>query len=165
MKLRGAVAKRGGAVDDRGARGVAHGDGGGAVLSSRGRFGDDNGHGLTDVADAVGRERVPDGVSERRAVAAPNSAAALGDQRRDRADAARQEVAPREHVAYAVDRARRRAVDPEHVGVSVRRAHERGVRLPRRVQVVGEPPVPAQQPQILPPLDRGPDPEARHGPI
>src|SRR2546430_9868616 len=99
---------------------------------------------------------------QRRPVAAPDSTAALGDQRRDRADAVGDEVASGENAEDARDRRRALDVDRDHVGVRVRRAHERGVGLARRIAVFGVAAPPGQQPEILTALDRRTDAEAGH---
>ena len=112
---------------------------------------------------AIGRERIPCRLREWRPVAAPDAAAALGDQRRDRTDAVGDEVTPREHVEHARDRPRRLDVDLDDVGVSVRRAHERDVGLAMLIPVFGVAALPGQQPHVLAALHREADTGLRHG--
>ena len=163
VQQRRAVGESGDGVDDLRPHRVFHRHRVGAIARRRRRRRDDDREGLTDVTDAIRRQRIPRRLREGRAVAAPDTAAPLGDERRDRPDAVGDEIAPGEHVEHAGDRPRRRRIDRHHVGVGVRRAHERGVDLTRRLEVVGVAAVAGQQTEILAPLDRRADAEGRHG--
>jgi hypothetical protein len=163
VQVRRALGESRDRVDHEGPRRVVHRYRFGAILRSRRRRRDDDGDGLADVTHAVRRQGIPRRLREGRAVAAPDAAAPLGDQRRDRSDAIGHEIAPGEHAEHARHLERRRRIDRHDVGVRVGRAHERRVGLIRRIEVVGVASLTRQETIILASPDRRADTERGHG--
>src|SRR5262249_37754968 len=137
---------------------VAHTHRLGRVARAGGRGRDDDRDGLADVTHGIRRERIPRRLGERGAVAAPDAAAALGDQGRDGPDAVGDPVASGDHAEDAIEGLRGLRVDGRDLRVSVRRSDERRVRLSRRAAVLGVAPAPGEQAMILAALDRRADP-------